>query len=68
MKYLIEIGFKSGNKICLWFDEFKVTADGGRVTGLEWKLSDDNKYIMDITLSCIEYIIKIDEATNDIVK
>lgn len=69
MKYLIEIGFKSGNKICIWFNKFEVSVDSvGSITGLEWEISNGNNEIMDITLSCVEYILKIDEATNEIVK
>lgn len=54
---LVEIGFKSGNSVSIWFREFKIKYAGDSIKSIEWTVLNSNIQIMNIVLSEIEYII-----------
>jgi hypothetical protein len=54
---LVEIGFKSGNSISIWFKEFKIKYSGDSINSMELIVLDKNIQIMNIALSEIEYVI-----------
>lgn len=61
MKFLLEIGYKSGNKVTLWFEEFKITTNSfTKYKEIEWKLAQFNQDIVDLGIENIEYIVQLD--------
>lgn len=59
MKYLIQINYKSGLSLKIWFKDFKVIKRGGDISSIEWKEASSRKSIFYIGIDDIESIVQI---------
>lgn len=59
-RYLIQINYKSGNSIKLWFKNFTVNSNNRGITSVSWDLYSKNKKILHMGVDEIEsvFIIK----------
>lgn len=53
-RYLVEIGFASGNKVRHWFDSFKIIKKNGVLHQCDWK--SHNLSFKSLDIDRIEYI------------
>lgn len=51
---LVQINYKSGNSVKLWFNKFTITYKDEKISSIEWKLSNENQKIVWIGVDEIE--------------
>lgn len=61
MKYLVQINYKSGNSVKLWFSKFELIMNtNGEITELKWELTHPNTSVLFVGIKDIESIIQLD--------
>ena len=68
MKHLIEINYKSGNSIRLWFKKFNLQKSiEGKIHRIDWELDDWNEFnsIIYLGIDNIESLFLIESKEND---
>ena len=57
--YLVQINYKSGNNIKMWFHEFEYVASNGEVEETKWKVSNEFSRPLFMNISEIESVYQI---------
>lgn len=60
MEYLIEIRYKSGNKVELWFKSFEFTSSYGTERSITYEFADPKRRMIFFGLDEIEYVLQKD--------
>jgi hypothetical protein len=63
--YLVEVRYKSGHMVSLWFQHFEYEREANGNTSCNWKLADPKERIIGINVGDIESIVQVDVMHKD---